>query len=147
MAKPTVHLICNAHLDPVWQWRWEEGFGEALSTFGTAVRMLHQHKQLIFNHNEAVLYRWVEQNDPALFRQIGRLVREGRWCIAGGWYLQPDANLPGTESFIRHIAEGATSFSSTSRAAPALLTILTPSDIREDCRRFSAGQVTICTST
>ena len=20
-----VHLICNAHLDPVWQWGWEEG--------------------------------------------------------------------------------------------------------------------------
>ncbi len=110
MATPTIHLICNAHLDPVWQWRWEEGLSEALSTFGTAVRMLHRHKQLIFNHNEAVLYRWVEQNDPALFRQICRLVREGRWCIAGGWYLQPDANLPGTESFIRHITEGRNFF-------------------------------------
>ena len=25
MKKPTVHLICNAHLDPVWLWEWEEG--------------------------------------------------------------------------------------------------------------------------
>ena len=28
--KPTLHLICNAHLDPVWQWRWEEGCAAAL---------------------------------------------------------------------------------------------------------------------
>ena len=61
MARPTLHLICNAHLDPVWQWRWEEGCGEALSTFGTAVRMLDAHPGLIFNHNEAILYRWVQR--------------------------------------------------------------------------------------
>src|SRR5512135_2087989 len=95
--KPTVHLICNAHLDPVWQWRWEEGASEALSTFRTAVELLREHEDLIFNHNEAVLYRWVQQYDPALFGEIQKLVLEGRWCISGGWYLQPDANLPGTE--------------------------------------------------
>lgn len=31
-----LHLICNAHLDPVWQWEWEEGAAEALSTFRIA---------------------------------------------------------------------------------------------------------------
>ena len=31
-----VRLICNAHLDPVWLWRWQEGCTEALSTFRTA---------------------------------------------------------------------------------------------------------------
>jgi alpha-mannosidase len=110
MATPTLHLICNAHLDPVWQWRWEEGCGEALSTFNTAVRVLHKHKKLIFNHNEAVLYQWVSQYDPALFREIRRLVADGRWCISGGWYLQPDVNMPGTESLIRHITEGRAFF-------------------------------------
>lgn len=106
MKKPSVHLICNAHLDPVWQWRWEEGCAEALSTFGNAVRILSEHPGLIFNHNEAVLYRWVMEYDPALFRTIQKLVRQGRWCISGGWYIQPDANLPGMESFVRHISEG-----------------------------------------
>ena len=28
-----LHLICNAHLDPVWQWDWNEGATAAL-TFG-----------------------------------------------------------------------------------------------------------------
>ncbi len=103
---PGLHLICNAHLDPVWQWRWEEGCAEALSTFRQAALLLNEHPGLLFNHNEALLYRWVEKHDPVLFREIRRLVKIGRWCIAGGWYLQPDANLPGTESLIRQIALG-----------------------------------------
>jgi len=106
MSKPTVHLICNAHLDPVWQWQWEEGCATALSTFGVAVQLLHEHPTFVFNHNEAVLYRWVRQYDPTLFGEIQRLVAAGRWCIAGGWFLQPDVNLPGLESLLRHVAQG-----------------------------------------
>ncbi|MCX6560707.1 MAG: hypothetical protein NTZ26_09335 [Candidatus Aminicenantes bacterium] len=104
--RPTVHLICNSHLDPVWQWRWEEGASEALATFRIAAEILAEHPDLIFCHNEAVLYRWIERLDPALFGTIRRLVKAGRWAIAGGWYLQPDANLPGIESVVRQIAEG-----------------------------------------
>lgn len=106
MNQPILHLICNAHLDPVWQWRWEEGCAEALSTFATAVEILKEHPELVFNHNEAVLYRWVRQHAPELFREIQELAVAGRWHISGGWYLQPDVNLPDTESLLRCMAEG-----------------------------------------
>ncbi len=106
MNKPTVHLICNAHLDPVWQWQWEEGCAEALSTFRVAVDLLNQFDDFIFNHNEAILYDWVRKYDPKLFREIQTLVKLNKWQISGGWYLQPDLNIPQTESIIRHILEG-----------------------------------------
>ena len=105
-GKPHIHLICNAHLDPVWQWRWMEGCGEAIATFRNAVEILNEHSDFIFNHNEAILYEWVRKYDPGLFRQIQKLVSNGRWFIAGGWYLQPDVNLPPTENIVRHILEG-----------------------------------------
>jgi len=110
MKPPTLHLICNAHLDPVWQWRWEEGCAEALSTFNVAVELLEEHPQLVFNHNEAVLYQWVQEYAPELFRKIQALVQAGRWCISGGWFLQPDVNLPDTESLIRQITTGRAFF-------------------------------------
>jgi alpha-mannosidase len=106
MRRPRLHLICTAHLDPVWQWRWEEGASEAIATFGTAATLLRKHPGFVFNHNEAVLYRWVEKYEPALFREIRGLVREGRWSVSGGWYLQPDANMPGLESLTRQVIEG-----------------------------------------
>jgi alpha-mannosidase len=116
--RPRLHLICNAHLDPVWQWRWEEGAAEALATFRIAATLLRQRKEFIFNHNEAVLYRWVERYDPALFAEIRSLVKEGRWSISGGWYLQPDVNLSGLESIIRQIAEGKRFFKEKFRVRP-----------------------------
>jgi alpha-mannosidase len=106
MKKPVIHLICNAHLDPVWQWRWDEGAAVAITTFGVASRLLREFPEFVFNHNEAILYRWVQEYDPDLFCEIQNLVVEGRWCISGGWDLQPDVNMPGTESIVRHIAEG-----------------------------------------
>ncbi len=106
MSRPKVHLISNAHLDPVWLWDWEEGAGEALSTFRTAAALCEEFPGYIFNHNEAVLYQWVEKFEPALFRKIKKLVKEKRWHILGGWYLQPDCNLPSGESFVRQILLG-----------------------------------------
>ncbi len=114
----TIHLICNAHLDPVWQWRWDEGASEALATFRNAVDILDEHPSLVFCHNEAVLYQWTERFDPALFDDIRRLVKAGRWAVSGGWFIQPDVNLPGTESLIRTIAEGRRYFRETFGAAP-----------------------------
>ncbi len=116
--KPRVHLICNAHLDPVWQWRWDEGASEALATFRNAADILDEHPSLVFCHNEAVLYRWVERLDPALFDAIRRHVEAGRWAVSGGWFIQPDVNLPGTESIVRSIAEGRRYFRETFGAAP-----------------------------
>ena len=117
-CKPTIHLICNAHLDPVWQWRWEEGASEALATFRTAAELLNEHDRLVFCHNEAILYQWVERYDPALFKQIRKLVRGGRWATSGGWFLQPDVNMPGLESIIRQIAEGRRYFREKFGASP-----------------------------
>jgi alpha-mannosidase len=118
MSPIKVHLICNAHIDPVWQWRWDEGASEALATFRNAVDILDEHPSLVFCHNEAVLYQWAERLDPALFAAIRRHVEAGRWAVSGGWFIQPDVNLPGTESLVRTIAEGRRYFREKFGAAP-----------------------------
>lgn len=106
MAEKTVHLVCQAHLDPVWLWEWEEGAAEVMSTFRTAADLCEAFDGFIFNHNEVVLYQWVEEYEPELFARIQRLVAQGRWHIIGGWYLQPDANMPSGESFVRQALTG-----------------------------------------
>lgn len=106
MPKKEVTLVCNAHLDPVWLWEWEEGAAEALSTFRSAADLCEEFPNFIFNHNEAVLYRWVQEYEPELFERIQRLVKAGQWHIMGGWHLQPDCNLPSGESFVRQILAG-----------------------------------------
>ena len=101
-----LHMICNAHLDPVWLWQKPEGIAEAISTFRVAADFCEEFDGFVFNHNESVLYEWVEENEPELFERIQKLVKEGKWRIMGGWYLQPDCVMPCGESFIRQIETG-----------------------------------------
>lgn len=103
-------MICNAHLDPVWLWQKPEGIAEAISTFRVAADFCEEFDGFIFNHNESVLYEWVEENEPELFKRIQKLVKEGKWRIMGGWYLQPDCVMPCGESFIRQIETGINYF-------------------------------------
>lgn len=118
MGKKTIYLVCNAHLDPVWLWEWEEGAAEAVSTFRTAANICEESDGFVFNHNEVILYKWVEEYEPALFERIQRLVREGKWHIMGGWYLQPDCNMPSGESFVRQILLGRSYFKEKFGAEP-----------------------------
>ena len=113
-----VFLVCNAHLDLVWQWEWEEGLAEALSTFRIAADFCEQFDGFIFNHNESILYQWVEEYEPELFCRMQRLVQEGKWHIMGGWYLQPDCNMPSGESIVRQISTGRTFFREKFGKAP-----------------------------
>lgn len=40
------------------------------------------------------------------FEKLKTAVKEGRWNIIGGWYLQPDCNMPSGESIVRNIEKG-----------------------------------------
>lgn len=100
------HLACNAHLDPVWMWQRAEGMAEALSTFRIAADFCEKNDGFVFNHNESVLYEWVSENDPELFARIQKLVKQGKWRIMSGWYLQPDVVMSSGESVIRQIKVG-----------------------------------------
>lgn len=114
-------LFCNAHLDPVWLWTWDEGAAEAVSTFRTAAQFCDEYDGFVFNHNEAILYEWIEEYEPELFERIKKHVESGKWQIVGGWYLQPDCTMLSGESFIRQIEYGrkyfAEKFGKTTKTA------------------------------
>ena len=71
-----LYMICNAHIDPVWLWQRQEGIAEAISTFRVAARFCEEYEGFVFNHNESLLYEWVDQYEPALFERIKRLVKK-----------------------------------------------------------------------
>lgn len=96
-----VHLIGGAHLDPVWLWRWAEGYQEARATFTSAADRMDEYPDFVFTCNQVVLLAWVEQSDPDLFERIRARVAQGRWVLTGGWWVEPDCNLPMGESLVR----------------------------------------------
>jgi alpha-mannosidase len=107
-----LHLIGNSHIDPVWLWQWPEGYQEVRATFRSALDRMNEYPEFIFTCDSAAYYEWVEEIDPEMFEEIRQRVAEGRWELVGGWWVEPDCNLPGGESFVRHALIGQRYFQS-----------------------------------
>ena len=102
----TVHIILNAHLDPVWLWSWRDGLDEVLNTSRYICGLLDQNPDAIFTRGEAWIYEQILKLDPGLFERIKSHVAAGRWSIVGGWYIQPDCNQPSGFAMEKQIALG-----------------------------------------
>ena len=100
-SRKTLHMIGNAHIDPVWLWQWQEGFHEVRATFHSALQLIREYDDFVFVSSSAAFYEWIEESDPQMFAEIRQRVAEGRWGIVGGWWIQPDCNIPCGESFVR----------------------------------------------
>src|SRR5215210_3137408 len=98
----TLHMIGNAHIDPVWLWQWPEGLAEVRATFRSALDRMNEYAEFLFTADSAAYYAWIEEIDPPMFEEIQQRVAEGRWELVGGWWVEPDCNLPSGESFVRH---------------------------------------------
>lgn len=103
MTRTVVHMIGQAHLDPVWLWRWTEGRAEALATSRSAADRLDEYPAFRFTRGESQVYRWVAQEDPELFERIRAHIRAGRWSVVNGMVIQPDMNIPSGESLVRQV--------------------------------------------
>ena len=100
--KKKIYCVGNAHLDPVWMWRWQEGSCETKATIRSALDRMKEYPDFKFCCAGGQTFEWIETFDPEMFREIQQRVKEGRFVIVGGWFVQPDCNLPSGESFVRH---------------------------------------------
>ena len=99
--KTRYYLVGNAHLDPVWQWRWQEGSAEAKATIRSALDRMKEFPDFRFVCSSASVYQWVEEFAPDMFEEIKARAAEGRFIVVNGWHVQPDCNLPAGEAFAR----------------------------------------------
>ena len=106
MGELVVHMVANAHLDPVWLWPWQRGSDEAMATCRSACDFLDQYPELIFTRGEAWVYEQVRALDPELFARIRAHVAAGRWDVVNGWWVQPDLNLPTATAILRTASVG-----------------------------------------
>ncbi|MEM3454727.1 MAG: glycoside hydrolase family 38 C-terminal domain-containing protein [Thermoproteota archaeon] len=96
----------NSHIDPVWLWRWNEGYWTVRNTVRNVVNLLKKYPEITFVFSSAVMYKWLEESEPELFEEVKALIKDGRWIPIGGSWVEPDCNLPSGESFVRQYLYG-----------------------------------------
>jgi len=100
----------NSHIDMAWLWPWTETVEVVRNTFRSALDLMREYPDFKFSVSAAQAYVWMEEKYPDLFHEIEQRVREGRWEIVGGMWVEPDLNMPGGESLVRQLLTGKTYF-------------------------------------
>jgi alpha-mannosidase len=102
----TVRAIGNSHIDMAWLWPWTETVEVVRNTFQSVLDLMREYPDLKFTMSSARTYEWMQEKYPALFDQIKQRVKEGRWEVVGGMWVEPDLNMPDGESLVRQILIG-----------------------------------------
>ncbi|MFN7899242.1 MAG: alpha-mannosidase [Synechococcaceae cyanobacterium] len=102
----TVHVLGHAHLDLAWLWPVADTWQAAERTFRSALALMERFPELHFGHSTPALYAWLEGQRPALFEQIRRAMRAGRWEPLNGPWVESDCVLISTASLLRQFQEG-----------------------------------------
>ena len=94
-------MIGNSHIDPVWFWDWEEGMQEVKATFSSALDRMEEYPEMTFTATSTAFFEWIEKISPQMFEKIKKRVKEGRFLLTGGWFVEPDCMVPCGEAFVR----------------------------------------------
>lgn len=104
--KMTWHLTGNSHIDAAWLWPWTETVDVVKRTFGTALQLMYEYPQYTYTQSAAAYNEWMAEKYPDLNDQIKERIKEGRWEVVGGMWVEPDLNMPDGESLVRQLLVG-----------------------------------------
>src|ERR1700722_4808335 len=101
-----IRIVGNSHIDMAWLWPWTETVEVVRNTFQSVLDLMREYPDFKFTMSSARTYEWMQEKYPDLFAQIEKRVKEGRWEIIGGMWVEPDLNMPDGESLVRQILVG-----------------------------------------
>jgi alpha-mannosidase len=110
LAQDKVDLAGNSHIDAAWLWPRSETIDVVKRTFTTALQLMNEYPGYTYTQSAAQYSSWMADKYPALNAQIAQRIKEGRWEIVGGMWVEPDLNLPGGESLVRQLLVGQREF-------------------------------------
>jgi alpha-mannosidase len=104
--KPSVTTLGHAHIDMAWLWRVRHTREKGARTFATALRLMRDYPEYRFMHSSPQLYKFLQQDYPALFAKVKERIQAGDWEASGGMWIEADTNLTSGESLVRQFLYG-----------------------------------------
>lgn len=109
-SQETVYCVGHTHIDVAWMWTLAVTEDKAVRSFSTVLELMEQYPEYIFMSSQPQLYKYVKKNAPDVYAKIKERVKEGRWEVEGGMFLEADCNIPSGESLVRQFMYGKTFF-------------------------------------
>lgn len=102
-----VKCVGHTHIDMAWLWRLKHTHEKASRSFSTVLRMMEMFPEYIFLQTQPQLYEYIKEDFPDIYKEIKARVKEGRWEVDGGMWVEADCNLTSGESLTRQILLGS----------------------------------------
>jgi alpha-mannosidase len=106
LQQATFHLTGNSHIDAAWLWPWTETVDVVKRTFGTALQLMYEYPEYTYTQSAAQYNEWMADKYPDMNAEIAKRIKEGRWEVVGGMWVEPDLNMPDGESLVRQLLVG-----------------------------------------
>jgi alpha-mannosidase len=102
--------VGHAHIDTGWLWTVKETIRKCARTFASQIDMIERYPDYTFGASQPQHYKFVKENYPALYEKIKKYVKEGRWELQGGMWVEADCNIISGESMVRQFLHGKNFF-------------------------------------
>jgi alpha-mannosidase len=98
--------VGHAHIDLAWLWPVDETRRKTRRTFGTVLGLLDERDGWTFGQASAALHAWYADDDPEGFARLQARVRDGRWEVLGGTWVEHETAMSSGESLARQLLHG-----------------------------------------
>lgn len=101
-----VRAVAHSHIDTAWLRPRAETLELLRDDFRAVLQLMNEYPDLTYSQCSAQHFEWIERSYPDLFERIQERVKDGRWEIVGGMWVEPDLNMPDGESLVRQLLTG-----------------------------------------
>jgi alpha-mannosidase len=107
LTKPTLYVVGYAHLDTQWRWTYLDTIREYIpATMTQNYRLFEKYPNYVFNFSGSRRYEMMEEYYPEDYAKLQGYIDSGQWFPCGSSVDENDANVPSSESQIRHALYG-----------------------------------------
>ncbi|MGG3282712.1 alpha-mannosidase [Paenibacillus solani] len=105
-AEGTEHMVGQSHIDIAWLWPVRETVRKTSRTFSSMDALMNEYPDFKYAQSQPLLYQFLKDHDPELYERVKSRIKEGRWELVGGMWVEPDLNIPSGESLMRQMLYG-----------------------------------------
>jgi len=105
-STPEFGVIGNSHIDTAWLWTLAESARKSARTFSSVSNLIDEFPEFQFIQSAPCHADMIREHYPDVLKRMKQMYDKGNWEPNGGMWVEPDANIPSGESFIRQLLIG-----------------------------------------
>lgn len=98
--------IGHTHIDVAWEWTLAQTREKIQRSFSTVLTLMKKYPEYKFMSSQPQLYKYIKEDAPEIYEEIKEMVKQGRWEVEGGMWVEADCNLCSGESLVRQFLHG-----------------------------------------